>query len=119
MWPSSGKLNLDRLSADSRGVGHHRCEVGQRKAGNQLMREAMGEHQAFGDAARNVGKQSQCAALVSCHATVLTARDNVQTPVITNVGAEPGHLTGTARIRERGERFRAPAPRERPQRAGL
>jgi hypothetical protein len=31
----------------------------------------MGEHQGLGNAARNVGKPPQCAALVGCHAIVL------------------------------------------------
>src|SRR6266852_1033012 len=65
------QIDLDRFPADPRGIGHHRCEPGQHKASDQIMREAMGEHQAFGDAARNVGKQSQCAALVACHASAL------------------------------------------------
>ena len=65
------KLNLDRLFADSRGIGNHRYEPGQYKAGNQFMREAIGVHQGLGDAARNVGKPLQCEALVWRHAILL------------------------------------------------
>jgi hypothetical protein len=61
------KLNLDRLFANSRNVGHLRCESLQHKASNQLMREAMGKHQGLGDAARNVGKPLQSTAFVVCH----------------------------------------------------
>jgi hypothetical protein len=69
--PSSVIINLDRLFADSHGIGHHRCETGQHKSGDHLTPEPIGEHQGLGDAARNVGKPSQCVALVACHAIVL------------------------------------------------
>jgi hypothetical protein len=65
------EVNLDRLFADSHCIGHHRCEPEQYQAGDQLPREPMGEHQGLGNAARNVGKPPQCAALVGCHAIVL------------------------------------------------
>jgi hypothetical protein len=61
------KLNLDRLFANSRSVGHHRCESVQHKAINQLRREAMGEHQGLGNAARDVGKPLQGTAFVGRH----------------------------------------------------
>jgi hypothetical protein len=61
------KLNLDRLFANSRNVGHHCCESVQLKASNQLMREAMGKHQGLGDAARNVGKPLQGTAFFEGH----------------------------------------------------
>src|SRR6266478_1541776 len=67
------KLNLDRLVADSRGIGNHRYEPSQYKAGNQLMRKAIGEHQCLGDAARNVGKPLQRVVLVGCHAIALAS----------------------------------------------
>jgi hypothetical protein len=65
------KLNLDRLFADSRSIGIQRYESGQHKAGNQLMREPMGDHQGLGNASRNVGKPSQGAALIAGHVIVL------------------------------------------------
>jgi hypothetical protein len=61
------KLNLDRLFANSRHVGHLRCESILDKASYQLMREAMGKHQGLGDATRNVGKPLQGTAFVECH----------------------------------------------------
>jgi hypothetical protein len=61
------KLNLDRLFANSRHVGHLRCESVPHKASYQLMGEAMGKHQGLGDATRNVGKPLQGTAFVDCH----------------------------------------------------
>jgi hypothetical protein len=61
------KLNLDCLFANSRNVGHYRCESVQHEAGNQLIRKAIGKHQALGDAARNVGKPLQGTAFVVRH----------------------------------------------------
>jgi hypothetical protein len=64
-------VNLDRLFADSHDIGRHSCEPEQYQAGDQLTREPMGEHKGLGDAARNAGKPSQCAALVAGHVIVL------------------------------------------------
>jgi hypothetical protein len=61
------ELNLDRLFANSRNVGHHRCESVEHKASNQLMREAMGKHQGLGNTAWNVGKPLQGTAFVGRH----------------------------------------------------
>lgn len=53
------------------GIGHHRREPGQHKAGDQLTAESSCEHQCSSDAAWNVGKPSQRAALVACHCDAL------------------------------------------------
>jgi hypothetical protein len=61
------KLNLDRVLANPRVLGHHHCKPGQHKTSNHLMREAAGMHQSLGDAARNPGKPLQGMAFVGCH----------------------------------------------------
>jgi hypothetical protein len=61
------KLNLDRLFANSRDVGHDGCEFIQHEVVNQLIRKAVGKHQGLGNAARNVGKPLQGSAFVVRH----------------------------------------------------
>jgi hypothetical protein len=61
------KLDLDRVLANPRVLGHHHCEPGQHKTSNHLRREAVSMHQSLGDAARNPGKPLQGIAFVGCH----------------------------------------------------
>ena len=65
------KLNLDRVFANPRDLGYHRCKPAQHKTGNHLMREAVGMHQTLGDAARNPGKPLQGMVFVGCHLSSL------------------------------------------------
>jgi hypothetical protein len=65
------KLNLDRVFANPRGLGYHRCKPAQHKASNHLMREAVGMHQTLGDAVRNPSKPLQGTVFVWCHLSCL------------------------------------------------
>jgi hypothetical protein len=65
------KLNLDRLFANLRHIGHHRHESGLHKAGNQLPSETMGKHEGVGKSARDVGKPLQCVELARSHFSLL------------------------------------------------